>query len=209
MKIKLFATAFLFLVFFLLSSFSQHKKTDLTEFEKQSLIFMIEEEKLAHDVYVTLNEKWNYACFTNISKSENFHKSQIKNLLDTFNIEFEIIDSIGEFNNHELKALYNSLIEKGKLSLQDAFEVGATIEDKDIYDLQEALLKIENQQITDVYNNLIFGSKNHIKAFTRNLNSLNYNYVPQFISVEQYNTIISTKNKKVTVNTSCQKKCKN
>jgi hypothetical protein len=41
--------------------------------EAASLQFMREEEKLAHDVYVTLYEQWGLRVFNNISRSEQQH----------------------------------------------------------------------------------------------------------------------------------------
>ena len=44
--------------------------SELTESEKNELLFMREEEKLARDVNKYLYSKWNQRTFTNISNSE-------------------------------------------------------------------------------------------------------------------------------------------
>ena len=41
-------------------------KEPLSADEQQSLLYMREEEKLAHDVYVTLYTKWNIPIYLNI-----------------------------------------------------------------------------------------------------------------------------------------------
>ena len=41
----------------------QMVKQDLNEKEKAALIYMREEEKLAHDVYSKLFEKWDFSTF--------------------------------------------------------------------------------------------------------------------------------------------------
>jgi hypothetical protein len=50
--------------------------------EKNALITMREEEKLAHDVYVTLYAEWGLPIFQNISQSEQTHTEAVKALID-------------------------------------------------------------------------------------------------------------------------------
>jgi len=143
--------------------------TELTDEQKENLIFMYQEEKLARDVYITLGNIWNSRVFKNIQKSEQKHMNSVKYLLDNYNIPTPVLsDDIGVFENEELQALYNELIEKGSQSLQDALEVGVAIEEKDIADLEE---KIEDapSDVQRVFNNLLRGSYNHLKAFNSKL----------------------------------------
>lgn len=44
--------------------------TTISPAEAAALQFMREEEKLAHDVYVTLYDKWNLRVFDSISRSD-------------------------------------------------------------------------------------------------------------------------------------------
>jgi len=52
-------------------------KSDLSEQEKNSLLQMREEEKLAHDVYITLYKKWGKQIFSNIAASEETHTNAV------------------------------------------------------------------------------------------------------------------------------------
>ncbi|MDC7124090.1 MAG: DUF2202 domain-containing protein [Spirochaetales bacterium] len=54
----------------------------LSEKEKENLIFMAEEEKLARDVYLGLYDKWNLPVFKNIANSEQMHMDAVTFLLD-------------------------------------------------------------------------------------------------------------------------------
>ena len=56
-------------------------KQALDSTEAAGLAYLREEEKLAHDVYATLNSKWGLRVFGNISQSEDRHFSAIKLLL--------------------------------------------------------------------------------------------------------------------------------
>ncbi|NPA47747.1 MAG: DUF2202 domain-containing protein, partial [Thermococci archaeon] len=52
----------------------------LTTEEKDGLLYMVEEEKLAHDVYTKLYEKWHLQIFDNIAKSESTHVNAVRTL---------------------------------------------------------------------------------------------------------------------------------
>ena len=87
----------------------------LSATEIDSLQFMREEEKLARDVYLTLYDVWNVEIFNNIASSEQQHMDAIKSLLDKYDLDDPIIDnnSIGDFHNPVLQALYTELVERG------------------------------------------------------------------------------------------------
>jgi len=141
----------------------------LTQEQKDNLIFMYQEEKLARDVYITLGNIWNLRVFKNIQNSEQRHMDSIKYLLDKYSLPTPVMsDDIGVFENEELQSLYDQLVAKGKQSLKDALEVGVTIEETDIADL-EAKIEGAPSDIQQVFNNLLKGSYNHLRAFNRNL----------------------------------------
>jgi hypothetical protein len=153
---------------------------------------MFEEEKLAHDVYITLYKKWNLRVFSNIANAEQTHMNAIDSLISKYNLKKSEVKSIGDFNNQKLKDLYEQLISKGNISLKNALIVGATIEDLDIHDLENYLKYTDNQDIIIVYKNLIKGSRNHLRAFTKNLNRQDENYKPQFISNKEFDSIVNS-----------------
>ena len=68
------------------STLSQASTGQLTSTEADGLRFMREEEKLAHDVYVALYEKWGLRIFNNISNSEQTHTDAVKTLLDRYGV---------------------------------------------------------------------------------------------------------------------------
>ena len=138
--------------------------------EIAGLQFMREEEKLARDVYLTLYQKWGVATFNNIASSEATHMASIKTLLDRYGIADPAAGQpIGVFTNPELQALYNQLIAQGSQSLNAALQVGVTIEQVDIRDLQTRIAGTTHTDIKSVYNNLLRGSTNHLRAFTNQL----------------------------------------
>jgi hypothetical protein len=139
--------------------------------DTEGLIYMREEEKLAHDVYVTLYEKWGLPTFQNIAKSEDRHETKIETILDRYQITDPVGDNpIGVFVNSDLQELYNTLVAQGSQSLTEALKVGVLIEETDIVDLQDRIAQTDNADIQQVYKQLLSGSNNHLSAFTSNLN---------------------------------------
>ena len=167
-------------------------KETLSNAEKNSLLKMADEEKLAHDVYLKLSETYNLPVFRNIAKAENRHHSVVLSMLKKYDIDY-VDKGIGKFNNSDYDKLYEKLLEKGKTSLVDALKVGAEIEDLDIYDLDNAINnEIDNNDITAVYENIRQGSYHHLKAFTNILKRYNESYTPQYISKSRFNEITTT-----------------
>ena len=142
----------------------------ITTQEEEGLVFMVEEEKLARDVYLTLNEKWHARVFENISKSEQRHMDSVENLLNKYQIDVpSTLNDIGHFEDEKLQGLYNDLIAKGEQSYVDALEVGVIIEETDITDLEELIDGGLSSDTERVYENLLSGSFNHLSAFNKEI----------------------------------------
>ncbi len=165
----------------------------LTQEEIDGLLYMVEEEKLAHDVYVTLYQKWGLQIFNNIAGSESTHVNAVRLLLEKYNLTDPTQNEpVGVFQNPDLQALYNQLIETGSKSVVDALKVGALIEETDIIDLQERIDQTNKLDIISVYENLMKGSRNHLRSFVRTLSNYGVTYEPQLLSMEEYEAIINS-----------------
>lgn len=161
--------------------------------ERATLSFMREEEKLARDVYVFLYNKWVLPIFNNISSSEQSHMDAIVQLLNKYNLPDPVgSNGYGIFSNPLLQNLYTQLTTQGSVSLLDALKAGATIEDLDIYDLKLSLTKVDNQDIILVYNNLMKGSRNHLRSFYSNIINAGGTYTPQYITQAEFDAIINS-----------------
>ncbi len=161
--------------------------------ELTSLPFMREEEKLARDVYITLYNKWGSNVFSNISNSEQTHMDAVLMLLKKYGLTDPVgNNAVGVFNNTTLQSLYNQLVVLGNTSILEAYKVGATIEDLDIFDLKTALVKIDNQDIRLVYDNLTKGSRNHMRSFYKNILNVGGTYTPQYITQTEFDAIINS-----------------
>jgi hypothetical protein len=166
---------------------------DLSDDEVADLLYMREEEKLARDVYLTLYDKWGQQIFSNIAGSEQTHTDSVRYLIERYNLEDPVKDeTVGVFTNQDLQKLYDDLVADGSESLEDALFVGATIEDLDIFDLQDAMLTTDNLDIREVYENLMRGSRNHMRAFSRQLVKNGDPYIAQYLTKEEVDAIINS-----------------
>lgn len=161
--------------------------------ERNGLVLMREEEKMAHDVYSFLYDKWNIMIFNNIASSEQTHTDAVLELLDKYDIDDPASGkNIGVFNDTSLQRMYNQLLINGNYSLLSALTVGATIEDLDIYDLEKLILKADNQDIAFVYNNLLKASRNHMRAFYSQIVNNGGTYRAKYISQQQLEDIVNS-----------------
>ena len=155
------------------------------------LAYMREEEKLARDVYLALYEKWQIRTFLNIARSEQQHTDAVAALLAARGLYDPAADSaIGEFKHPDLANLYTELVELGSTSVQNAFLVGAVVEDLDIYDLKKFLSETDDEAEIWVYTNLLRGSENHMRTFVRQLRRFNITYEPRYISKAELEAIL-------------------
>ncbi len=166
----------------------------LTDDETHGLLYMAEEEKLAGDVYDTLNQRWNLRVFTNIEKAERTHEAAVKTLLSRYGLEDPTINEVGRFNNADLQQAYDQLVSRGNSSVQNALEVGAEIEEMDIRDLQKEIAQTDKADIRLVYENLMAGSKNHLRAFVSNLQRQGFYYEPRYLEQSEYSSIVRGEN---------------
>ena len=130
------------------------------------LTFMVQEEKMARDLYLEFAEEYGARQFTNIARSEQKHMDAVRVLLDRYGIADPTQgDAIGEFDNAQIQALYDDLYAKGMESLAKAAKVGITVEKVDIADINVMLADKPAADITTVLKNLKAGSSNHLGAF--------------------------------------------
>lgn len=140
----------------------------ITKDQRASLLWMVAEEKLAHDVYTTLGDMYGVRQFENIAASEAKHTDAVRALLATYNIKDPTAgDAVGEFDNAQIQKMYDDLIKQGSASLAAAAQVGVTIEKIDIEDLRDGLDVKTPADVRLVYGNLLKASQNHLVAFER------------------------------------------
>ena len=136
---------------------------------EELLVYLIEEEKLAHDVYTVLGSTWGGNTFSNILSSESTHQDQVLSLLTSYGISEPRTTEVGVFVNPELQALYDQLIAQGMQSQTEAYKIGVLIEETDIADLTSAISSTSDQVIVNTLNKLLSASQRHLSTFSKKL----------------------------------------
>ena len=179
-----------------ITGFAQ-QPVSLSQQEKNAILYMREEEKLARDVYEFAYAKWAVNPFGNIRLSEQTHMDRMKALITTYTLTDPVEnnkDKPGVFTNVLLQNYYNELTTAGGQSLTEALKAGAKIEELDISDLEERMKQTQRQDITATYNYLKMASENHLRAFVRRLKMQGVNYEPVILDKAAYDEIIANSN---------------
>ena len=166
---------------------------NLNDSEEEGILFMREEEKLARDVYLQMYQIWETTVFNNIGKSEQTHMDAMESLITRYGLADPVEGmDIGEYTDQILQELHDELIEAGSNSEMDALKVGAAIEEIDIIDIERYKVQTNKQDIITVYDNLLKGSRNHLRSFVSVMEKRGISYEPQYLSKEVFNDIITS-----------------
>lgn len=193
----------------------------LDDGEESHLIFMREEEKLARDVYLTLSSRYpTEPVFSTIAEgSEQTHTDTVRDMLANYNIADpnpdtnNLPDSIGIFTGTDygwyFTEKYNQLINRGSQSVLEALYVGAFIEELDMIDIVDCpkvivetdngigagecgLTYTDEASLQNMFNHLLDGSKNHLRAYVKNIETIigEGNYQAQILPQEEVDAIL-------------------
>jgi len=142
----------------------------LSDNESGWILFMAEEEQMAHDLYSRWAGMYTVPVFSNIADAETTHAAEVRLLVDRYGLSGTMIGNASTGYRHpEIQALSDTLAVQGDASLTGAFEAGAAIETRDIADLDTAMAGTTRPDIVQVYSYLRQGSENHLSAFQRQL----------------------------------------
>ncbi len=138
----------------------------LTADQKTDVAYMVEEEKLAHDVYVALAAKFPADFqFARIANSEAQHEAALRTILTRYNLADPTAGlAAGEFSTTAFQKLYNDLIGQATTAA-NALEVGIAVEKLDIADLTSSLDGVTAPDVVQTYTNLRNASQHHLAAF--------------------------------------------
>jgi hypothetical protein len=147
----------------------------LTQEQKDTLLFIYQEEKVARDVYITLGDYYtNQKVYANIQKSEQEHMDSAQVLCEKYGVDISNVyeEDIGVFVVPVLQELYDTLIAQGYQSELSGLMVGEYIELTDIDDLEHAEIGMPSD-VVKVYESLKAGSYNHLDAFRAAIKAYN------------------------------------
>lgn len=167
---------------------------ELTTADEKTLLYMIEEEKMARDVYAAFEAKWGAAIFNHISEAEGKHFERVLGLAQSQGVKVPNAiekNKAGQFRNKELQGMYDEFIASGSQSLEAALRVGAVLEETNYRDLSAAIAATDNVAVQNTFAQLLDASANHLRAFSRNLSKQGVDYQPGILSQEDYDAIMA------------------
>ena len=160
------------------SSFADGKNSsiiELTQEQKDELLFIYQEEQVARDAYITLGNYYpNQTIYQNIQLSEQEHIDSAQALCEKYGVDISNIDetAIGVYVLPVLQDLYDTLIAQGYQSELSGLMVGEYIELTDIDDLHHAQEGMP-EDVIQVFENLKEGSYSHLGAFRTAIDAYN------------------------------------
>ncbi|MDI3240858.1 DUF2202 domain-containing protein [Arthrobacter sp. AL08] len=139
----------------------------MTDEQRAELVYMAEEELLAHDLYTTFAGLYGTPVFSRVANSESKHLEAVRNLMDRYGVTDPTVDhTAGVFSDDSLQKLYDELLAQGKASQEGAFAVGRTVEKTDI---QSLATSAENATTAPdaktAFTRLLEASQHHLTAF--------------------------------------------
>ncbi|QIK36653.1 DUF2202 domain-containing protein [Caldichromatium japonicum] len=146
---------------------TQQRNITYTPEQIATLLWMIEEEKLAGDLYEAFYDQTKLPVFDRIAAAEDRHMDRLVAHAQQANVDVAPILALpaGQFVNHELQALYDQLLQAGSLSAEAALAVGIQVEQDDIAALEAAIAEAAGTLLETVYSHLQAGSEHHLAAF--------------------------------------------
>ncbi len=148
---------------------------NLSEEQKDTLLFIYQEEKVARDVYIVLGEYYpNQNVYQNIQVSEQEHMDSAQELCETYGVDISNVDEseVGVFVVPVLQEVYDTLLAQGYQSELSGLMVGEYAELKDIVDLEEAEEGMPSDVI-GVYEELKEDAYKHLAAFRKAIDAYN------------------------------------
>ncbi|MDN4491346.1 DUF2202 domain-containing protein [Demequina sp. SYSU T00068] len=145
-----------------------------------SLTFMVQEEKLARDLYTALDELWGLRVLDRVADAEQQHMDAVSRLLDAYGVADPTEEAAaGELSDPALQDLYDALLAQGSTSVTAALGAAALVEETDIADLRDQ--DPESAAVASVYAALESASEQHLAAFVRQLDARGVDYAAQVL----------------------------
>ena len=149
----------------------------LSDTELADLVLLVKIEKLAYDVYSTLGQTYTTPpILGNITEAENRHWKVLQNLFvkygetDPTLDEYGVDLTTGLYNDADMEVAYQEYIDYGVVSLLQAMETGALIEQLELDKLNSALGNTTLPDLTTIYNNFLSADGTHLTAFENHTN---------------------------------------
>ncbi|HLS44655.1 MAG TPA: DUF2202 domain-containing protein [Ornithinicoccus sp.] len=133
---------------------------------EETLLFILEEERMARDLYDALGEAHDgLSPFTQIERSEQQHYDAVAKLVTLKDGTLPEEGSPGVYQADGLQTMYDDWLGRGLTSPEAAFQVGVELETADIANLRSTIEEIDDADVDRVMSHLLRASEHHLQAF--------------------------------------------
>jgi hypothetical protein len=132
-----------------------------------ALTFAREEERMARDLYAAIADRYDGARpFSMITNSEQRHFDAVGALLERYGISDPSAGAkAGTYADATLQKLYDGWWAQAQKSLDEAYQVGIALEQRDIADLEKTIAGNLPADVDTVLGRLLQASQQHLAAF--------------------------------------------
>jgi hypothetical protein len=156
-----------------------------------ALLFQIDEERMARELYTAFNAKWALQPFANIPQSEARHEATLRQIASRAAIAAPT-SVAGSFDSAEVQQRYNDLLALGLESADSALRAAAFVEEQDIADLNTLIAATDNPALKDAAMALKTASGHHLQAFVSVLAARGVTYLPKVLTADEYQAILGS-----------------
>lgn len=165
----------------------------LGEDERRDLLQIQGRRKLARDLYAELAKRWSAPALVRVGAAEEAHLDAIDALIEHYGLAGPAArHADGQFGDPQTPALHAQLIDMGRRSEMAASQIGMLVEELGLRDLAAARSRTRQPEIVAVYDDLMRSSRNHMRAFFRQMQRFEGEYVPQYLTLTDFEAIVWT-----------------
>ena len=154
-----------------------------------ALLFQIDEERMARELYTAFGAKWGLQPFARIPSSEARHEAVLRQLATRAGLAAPTAVT-GRFDSIEVQQRYDALLALGLESADSALRASAFVEEQDIADLQTLIASTDDATLKAVATALKTASGHHLKAFVGVLSARGITYAPKVLTVDEFEAIV-------------------
>ncbi len=154
-----------------------------------ALLFQIDEERMAGELYRAWGAKWDLAPFANIPLAEVRHETVLRQLATRAGLALPAAVP-GQFASAEVQKRHDDLLPLGLASADGALRAAAYVEEVDIADLRTLLASTDSAALRELSAMLETASGHHLGAFVGLLAARGVAYVPQLLPAADYQAIL-------------------
>jgi len=156
----------------------------LTADARTALLFQIDEERMAGELYVAFAARWDLRPFQNIPRAEAQHQAALTALATRAGLAVAATVP-GQFASAEVQKRYDALLAVGLESADSALRTGAFVEEQGIADLRSLAATADSAELKQVVTALETASGHHLGAFVRSLAARGIIYTAQVLGADE------------------------